>query len=205
MIFEQIEVGNMQNFSYIIGDEESKECAVIDAGWEAEKLVEIAKNKGLEIKYILLTHNHYDHINSLPKLFELTNAKIIVHENDANAIENLGIPYKTVKAGDKITVGKLKIKVLHTPGHTPGSVCFIVENKIFTGDMLFVEAIGRVDLAGGNIEDMYNSLQKLKELDNEIEVCPGHDYGSKKRSTIAYEKENNAYMKASKEEFFSIR
>jgi len=203
MIFEQIEVGNMQNFSYIIGDEDSKEGAIVDAGWEAEKLVE--KTKGLKIKYILLTHTHYDHINSLPKLFELTKAKIIVHENDAIDVENLGIPYETVKDKDEISIGKLKVIVLHTPGHTPGSVCYLVEGKLFTGDMLFVEAIGRVDLPGGNIEDMYNSLQKLKELDGKIEICPGHDYGSIKISTIKHEKENNAYMKASKEEFFKIR
>jgi hydroxyacylglutathione hydrolase len=203
MIFEQIEVGDMKNFSYIVGDEESKEAAIIDAGWEAEKLVETAKN--LKIKYILLTHTHYDHINSLPKLFELTKAKIIVHEDDAKDVENLGIPYETVKDKDEFNIGKLKVKVLHTPGHTPGSVCYLVEGKLFTGDMLFVGAIGRVDLPGGNIEDMYNSLQKLKELDDKIEVCSGHDYGSKKISTINHEKENNTYMKASKEEFMQIR
>jgi glyoxylase-like metal-dependent hydrolase (beta-lactamase superfamily II) len=205
MIFEQIEVGNMQNFSYIIGDENSKQAAIIDAGWEAEKLVEKTKNKDLKVKYILLTHTHPDHINSLPKLFELTKAKIFVHELDSGAIENLGLPYEKVKDGDEIEIGKLKVKVMHTPGHTPGSVCFLVENKLITGDMLFVEAIGRVDLPGGNIEKMYESLQILKELDDEIEVCPGHDYGSIKISTIKHEKENNAYMKASKEEFFEIR
>jgi len=147
MIFEQIEVGNMQNFSYIIGDEESKEAAVIDAGWDAEKIVEMAKD--LKIRYILLTHTHYDHINSLPKLYELTKAKIMVHEDDAKDVESFGIPYETVKDKDEITMGKLKFKVIHTPGHTPGSVSYLVEGKLFTGDMLFVEAIGRVDLPGG--------------------------------------------------------
>ena len=205
MIFEQIEVGNMQNFSYIIGDEETKEGAIVDAGWEPEKLIEAAKSKNLKVKYILLTHTHYDHVNSLGKLFELTNAKIIVHEEDAKDVENLGLPYEKVKDGDEISIGKLKAKVIHTPGHTPGSVCYLVENKLITGDTLFVEAVGRVDLPGSNISQMYESLQKLKELADDIEVFPGHDYGSKKISTIAYEKENNPYMKASKEEFFRIR
>jgi len=205
MIFEQIEVGNMQNFSYIIGDEESKEGAIVDAGWEPEKLLEATESKGLKVKYILLTHTHYDHINSLGKLFELTKAKIVVHEGDAKDIENLGLPYKTVKEGDEIPIGKLKIKVFHTPGHSPGSVCYLVENKLITGDTLFVEAVGRVDLPGGDIEQMYSSLQKLKELDGGIEICPGHDYGSKKISTIAFEKENNSYMNSSKEAFFKIR
>ena len=111
MIFEQIEVGNMQNFSYIIADEESKESAIVDAGWEPKKLIEAAKSKDLKIKYILLTHTHYDHVNSLGKLFEMTNAKIIVHEADAKDVENLGLPYETVKDKDEINIGKLKIKI----------------------------------------------------------------------------------------------
>ena len=205
MIFEQIKVGSMQNFSYIIGDEKSKEAAIVDAGWEPEKLVEATKNKGIKIGYILLTHNHYDHVNALTKLFELTKAKIIVHEEDAGFIGNLGLPFKAVKDNDEIDIGKLKIKVIHTPGHTPGSVCYLAENKLITGDTLFVEAIGRVDLPGGNIKQMYESLQKLKKLDDNVEVYPGHDYGSKQHSTIAYEKENNPYIRASKEEFFGIR
>src|SRR3990167_287888 len=193
MIFEQVEVGDMQNFCYIIADEKSKEAAIVDAGWEPEKLLKTAKSKNLKIKYILLTHTHYDHINSLAKLFELTRAKILVHENDADSVENLGLPYGKLKDKNEINLGKLKIKVLHTPGHTPGSVCYLAENKLITGDTLFVEAIGRVDLPGGNIKQMYESLQKLKKLDDNVEVYPGHDYGSKPNSTIAYEKQNNPY------------
>ena len=94
---------------------------------------------------------------------------------------------------------------MHTPGHTPGSVCYLAENKLVTGDTLFVEAVGRIDLPGGDIEQMYRSLQKLKSMHGNIEICPGHDYGSRKISTIAYEKENNSYLKASKKEFFRIR
>jgi len=205
MIFEQIEIGNMQNFSYIIGDEKTKEGAIVDAGWEPEKLVGAAKNKGLRIKYILLTHTHYDHVNSLGKLFEMTKAKIIVHEGDAKDIEDLGLPYTKVTDGDKINVGKLKIGVLHTPGHTPGSACYLAENKLITGDTLFVEAVGRIDLPGGDIGQMYGSLQRLKKIGDNIKVYPGHDYGSRKNSSIGYEKKNNPYMKASKEEFFRIR
>jgi len=132
MIFEQVEVGDMQNFCYIIADEKSKEAAIVDAGWEPEKLLKTAKSKNLKIKYILLTHTHYDHINSLAKLFELTRAKILVHENDADSVENLGLPYGKLKDKNEINLGKLKIKVLHTPGHTPGSVCYLVENKLIT-------------------------------------------------------------------------
>ncbi|MBS3102429.1 MBL fold metallo-hydrolase [Candidatus Woesearchaeota archaeon] len=195
MIFEQVEVGDMQNFCYIIADEKSKEAAIVDAGWEPEKLLKTAKSKNLKIKYILLTHTHYDHINSLAKLFELTRAKILVHENDADSVENLGLPYGKLKDKNEINLGKLKIKVLHTPGHTPGSVCYLVENKLITGDTLFVEAVGRIDLPGGSKEELLDSLKKLSKLDGKIEICPGHDYGSRKNSTIDYEKKNNPFMR----------
>jgi len=206
MIFEQIPIGNMQNFSYLIGDEDSKEAAVVDPGWEIEKILEIAKKHDLNIKIILITHSHYDHIGSVKEIVDATDSVVYVHKEDVNEIKEKGITdIKFVKEGDEIDVGKIKIKVLHTPGHSPGSVCYLFDNKLITGDMLFVEAIGRVDLPGGDIEMMYNSLQKLKKLDENIEVYPGHDYGSLKSSTIAHEKKNNSYMKASKEEFFRIR
>ena len=205
MIFGQIEVGNMQNFCYVVGDEETKDGAIVDAGFEPEKLIEIARGKDLEIKYILLTHTHYDHVSSLAKLFGMTSAKIIVHEEGAKELENFGMPLHAVKDGDKINIGKLRVKVIYTPGHSPSNVCYLVESKLLTGDTLFVEAIGRVDLPGGDIKQMFNSLQKLKKLSDDIEVYPGHDYGPRKSSTIGYEKKNNSYMKASKEEFFNMR
>ena len=206
MIFEQIAVGQMQNFSYIIGDENSKEAAVVDPGWEVDKILQTAKEHDLNINKILLTHNHYDHINGVKQLFDATDATIFVHKEDESEIEKLGIKkIKIIRDNEIIEIGKIKVKVLHTPGHSPGSVCYLFDNKLITGDMLFVEAIGRVDLPGGDIEKMFNSLQKLKELNDDIEVYPGHDYGSKPHSTIGYEKKNNPYMKASKEEFFRIR
>jgi len=206
MIFEQIPVGQMQNFSYLIGDEISKEGAVVDPAWENGKILEIAKKHDLNIKFILITHSHYDHIDGVKEMVNATDAIVYVHEDDSLEIEKLSIEkIKKLKNNEIITIGKIKIKVLHTPGHSPGSVCYLFDNKIITGDMLFVEAIGRVDLPGGDIEKMFNSLQRLKELNDDIEVYPGHDYGSIKHSTISHEKKNNPYMKASKEEFFRIR
>lgn len=206
MIFEQIPVGQMQNFSYLIGDEASKEAAVVDPAWENGKILELARKEDLNIKFILVTHSHYDHIDGVKGVVDATDAAVYVHSDDSLEIEKLNIEkIKKIKNNEIIEIGKMKIKVLHTPGHSPGSVCYLLDNKIVTGDMLFVEGIGRIDLPGGDIEKMFNSLQKLKELDGKIEVYPGHDYGSRKSSTIAYEKKNNAYMKASKEEFFRIR
>ena len=205
MIFSQIPVGIMQNFSYIIADKESKEAAVVDPGWEINKILETAKKYDLNIKKILMTHTHYDHAKELKKIVDATDAIVYVHKEEINEIKKLNInKIKAINDNDIINIGKIKVKVLHTPGHTPGSVCFLINNKkLITGDTLFVEGIGRTDL-GGDMETMFNSLQKLKKLNENIEVWPGHNYGSKTNSTIGYEKRNNPYMKAGKGEFFSI-
>ena len=206
MIFEQIPVGQMQNFSYLIGDEDSKEAAIVDPGWEVDKIINTASRHDLGIKFILITHSHYDHVDGVKEMVNATDASVYVHEQDKDEVISRGIKeIEPLKDGAEINIGKIKVKVLHTPGHSPGSVCYLLDNKMITGDMLFVEGIGRIDLPGGDIGAMFNSLQRLKELDEKIEIYPGHDYGSRKSSTIAYEKKNNPYMKASKEEFFRIR
>ncbi len=195
MIFEQIPVGIMQNFSYLIGDGDSKEGAVVDPGWGADKILEIAKKYDLNIKIILLTHSDYDHINSVKDIVNATDATVYVHREEGDEIKKLGInKIKLLNDDDMITIGKIKVKVIHTPGHTPGSVCFLVDNKLITGDTLFVENIGRVDKPGGDATKMAESLKKLKKLDESIEVYPGHDYGSIHHSTIKHEKKNNFHM-----------
>ncbi len=197
MVFEQIPVGMMQNFSYIIGDEKSKEAAIVDPGWEVDKILELAKKHELNIKIILLTHTHHDHSNGVKKIADDTDATVYVHEEESDEIKKLGInKIKTIKDNDTINIGRIKVKVIHTPGHTPGSVCFLIDNKkLITGDTLFVENIGRVDLPEGDAKIITESLKKLKKLNDNIEVYPGHDYGSKQSSTIGYEKKHNYHMK----------
>lgn len=195
MTFKQIPVGQMENFSYIIADENSKEAAVVDPGWEIDKILSEAKKHDLEIKFILITHSHYDHIQQVKDLFDATGATVYVHKKDSHEIKNYGIKkIKTIDEGGMINVGKIKIKVLHTPGHTPGSVCYLADNKLITGDTLFVGNIGRTDLPGGNPKAMSETLRRLKKLDENIEVWPGHDYGSTKSSTIKREKKSNPHM-----------
>ncbi len=185
----------MQNFSYLIGDETSKEAAAVDPGWEVKKILEIAKKHDLNVKIILLTHTDYDHINGVNDIVNATDATVYVHKEEENEIKKLKIDkIKIVNDNDEINIGKIKVKVIHTPGHTPGSVCYLAENKLITGDTLFVENIGRVDRPIADADKMAESLKKLKKLDDNVEVYPGHDYGSKPSSTIGYEKKNNVHM-----------
>ena len=199
----------MQNFSYIIGDEKSKEAAVVDAGWDVDKLIEIAEKEKLKINKIILTHSHYDHIQKVDELASKTGAIVYFHEIDFESIKkfikNPNIKIIKLKDKDEIKVGSIKIKVINTPGHTPGAICLLVENKLITGDTLFVNAIGRTDLAGGDSLNLFESLQKLKKLDDKIEVYPGHDYGDIPFSTIGGEKKTNPYfMCGTKEQFLNL-
>ena len=209
MFFKQVRVGPMQNFSYIIADEQTKEAAVIDAGWETDKLIDIAKKEKLEIKKIILTHSHYDHIQKANELAAKTKPIIYFHELEFDEIKktitNKEIKIIKLRNNEEIKVGNLKIKIIHTPGHTPGSICLLVENKLFTGDTLFVNAIGRTDLEGGDALKLFESLQKLKKLNDNIDVYPGHDYGEIPFSTIGTEKKNNPYfMCSTKEQFLNL-
>ena len=207
MIFEQIPVGHMQNFSYLIADEKTKEAAILDPAWEIDKILKTAKKYDLNISKILITHTDFDHIEDVRKMADIANATVFVHKNGEKDIRNLGIDkIEKIDEGSIIDIGKIKVKVLHTPGHKPSCVCFLFDDRIITGDTLFVEACGRVDMPGGNIKQEFESLQRLKKLDENLEVYPGHDYGSIKSSTIKHEKENNPYMKCrSFEEFLAVR
>ncbi len=209
MFFNQVHVGPMQNFSYIIGDEKNKEAAVVDAGWDIDKLINITNKEKLKIKKIILTHSHYDHVQKVDELASKTNAIVYFHEEDYNEIKplikNNNIKIIKLRNNGIIEIGKIKIKVIHTPGHTPGAICLLVENKLLTGDTLFVNAIGRTDLAGGDTIKLFESLQKLKKLEDDVEVYPGHDYGEIPFSTIGNEKKNNPYFKCeTKEQFLGL-
>ena len=209
MIFHQLSLGPMQNFIYLIGDEKSKEAAVIDAGWDADKIIETANKEKLTIKKIILTHSHFDHVQRVDELADKTKADVYFHELESDSIKkhikNDAIKIIKLKDNDEISIGKIKIKIIHTPGHDPGAVCLHFNSKLITGDTLFVGAIGRTDLPGGDTIKLFESLQKLKKLDDKTEIYPGHDYGESKSSTIGYEKKSNPYfMCKTKEEFLNL-
>jgi len=199
LLFKQVKhVGD--NFSYIIADEESREAIVIDPSYNGDVILDFAIKNWLKIKFIVNTHDHGDHVMDNSKIKKRFNSKIVAHK--------LSTTYKDIEVveGDIIKIGKIDLRVIHTPGHTPDSICLLLDKKLLTGDTLFVGECGRTDLIGGNPADMYNSLfGKLMKLDNDIEVYPGHDYGLKRKSTIREEKRTNYVLeKRSLEEFIEF-
>lgn len=197
MIVHQILVGNMQNFTYVLEDNDTEEGIVIDPSWDLEKVQQIITRKNLKIKYIVNTHHHFDHTIGNESMAEFTKAKIIQHENSElkNDI--------TVKDGDVIKFGNSELKVLHTPGHSKDSICLIGDGKIFSGDTLFVGNCGRIDLPGGSAKELFHSLfDTLYNLDDELVLYSGHNYGPSPISTIGKEKLANLVMQRRSEEEF---
>jgi hydroxyacylglutathione hydrolase len=194
----QIPVGQMANFTYILADENTGESAVIDPSWDLEKIFAILNKNGWKVKYIINTHTHFDHILGNEQVAAVTGAKIIQHKEST---EKYDLP---VEDGQIIEVGKIVIRIVHTPGHSKDSISLVVDDElVLTGDTLFVGNCGRVDLPGSDASEMHHSLfEKIAKLQESLVVYPGHDYGSKKTSTIAEEKRTNYVLKArSKEDF----
>lgn len=197
MIVHQIQVGNMQNFSYIVVDEDTNESIIIDPSWDLIELEMVIKENNLKIKYIVNTHHHFDHTLGNEAMVESTKAPIIQHENSELKHDI------SVKDGDVIEFGNSKLKVLHTPGHSKDSICLIGDGKIFSGDTLFVGNCGRIDLPGGSAKELYHSLfDVLYPLDDNLILYPGHNYGHKETSTIGQEKITNMVMQKRTEQQF---
>lgn len=212
MIIEQITVGQMEVFCYLVACEETREAAAIDpAGDEddIEKIISILEEKNLQLSYIINTHGHADHTFGNQLLAGRTGAKTVMHELDddlfttgeakawAAAFGLSAAPPVDIRITDDyiLPLGKLTLEFIHTPGHTPGAVCLLVENNLITGDTLFVGAVGRTDLPGGSMETLLNSIkEKLLPLPEDTVVWPGHDYGDQPTSTLGREKETNPYI-----------
>jgi hydroxyacylglutathione hydrolase len=186
MFFRQIQQHG-DNFSYIIADDATREAVVVDSSFNAGELTRILKTENLKLKYIINTHAHSDHTAGNHELRSIYNAKIVAHNtSQVNADVK-------VDDGAIIRIGSTQIQIIHTPGHTPDGICLLVDNqKLLTGDTLFVGECGRTDMPGGNSKNMYDSLfRKILKLNDDVEVYPGHDYGSKPSSTIGEERRSN--------------
>jgi hydroxyacylglutathione hydrolase len=197
----QIPVGQMANFTYIVADEESGEAAVIDPSWDLDKIFQALNKNGWRAKYIINTHTHFDHVLGNEQMAEVTGAKIVQHKNSQLKKDI------AVSDGDTIEIGNVKLRVLHTPGHSKDSMCLLLDDHlIFTGDTLFVGNCGRTDLPGSDAKEMYYSLfDKLAKLDEKLLLYPGHNYGSTSTSTIGHEKKTNYVLQPrSKQEFLEF-
>lgn len=190
---------------YILGDEKTGKAAVIDPGDEPERIVEKLNRKRLNCEYILLTHAHVDHVSGIKGVVEATGAKVLIHKGDAFMLKSAPVqalafgmkPFmppkieKYIEDGDIIEIGNLKVKVLHTPGHSSGGVCFLVENCIFVGDTIFQGSIGRTDLPGGDYNELIASVEaKIFTLPDDTVIYPGHG----PETTVGYEKKYNPFF-----------
>jgi hydroxyacylglutathione hydrolase len=199
----------MANFVYLIGDTEQRECMVVDPAWDIPGIIEFADNEDMRLIGALVTHYHPDHIggdifgHSIPGLAELASirpVKVHVNELESGGVKHVSglsnSDIDTHQGGDEIPIGNIRVKLLHTPGHTPGSQCFLACSALVSGDTLFIGGCGRVDLPGGNPEQMYHSLtQVLAKLPGDTLLFPGHNYAAKEVSTIGDEKNENYYLR----------
>lgn len=192
MLIQQIKAGYLDNFSYIVGCEKTGSALVVDPAGDADRFVKAAENAGLKIEYILNTHGHSDHTAGNTELKQLTGALVVIHKLDAGRYRDADIE---LDKEETFQLGECELKIIHTPGHTPGGICLYAEGNLITGDTLFVGDSGRTDLPGGHRPALGASIRKLMTLPDETVVWPGHDYGPTPTSTIGWEKKHNVNAK----------
>lgn len=198
----------MANFVYAIGDDQTRECVLVDPAWDVEGLLALLDQDGMRLVGALATHYHADHIGGalfglhvegLRALLEQRGVPVHVHAEEADGVRVVtGLSFTDLvphRGGDTLLAGNVPIEFVHTPGHTPGSQCFLVDGRLVAGDTLFVQGCGRVDLPGGDPEEMYRTLtQRLAGLPDDVALYPGHDYADRPTSTLGLERRTNAYL-----------
>ena len=205
MTLTRLVVGPLQVNCFILADEKTKEAVIIDPGDDAQELLKIIKDKGLKVKYLLITHGHFDHVGANKALKEATGAELLIHEGDAQIMASASMHSRAfgmnavasphadryVKHGEVITAGEISLKVLHTPGHSPGGISLLEQGMVFTGDALFAGSIGRTDLPGGDLNTLLRSIKtNLMTLPDETKVFCGHGPAT----TIGDERRENPFL-----------
>jgi glyoxylase-like metal-dependent hydrolase (beta-lactamase superfamily II) len=208
---KQMELGPMQNFVYLIGDPVTRECIVVDPAWEIDEIVQQVAADEMRLTGVLVTHTHQDHVGGhlfgfdipgVEELLQRASAKVYVHKAEREFLKGFGSDLVKVEGGDTVAVGRVTVTFIHTPGHTPGSQCFLVDGRLVSVDTLFIRSCGRTDLPGSDPAQMYDSLtRRLGALPDDTVVFPGHNYGGTV-TTIGDEKRHNPMMRfASMNEF----
>lgn len=210
MRIEQIKLSRMATFCYLIADEASGSAALIDPAFDTAHIVETAARAGYRITHVINTHHHADHTAGNHEVIQSTRARLFIHKDDAAALTKIAgkafarmlggkgspPPDRRLTDGDLLRVGTIELRVIHTPGHTPGGICLYTPGHLFTGDTLFVGAVGRTDLPGGSARQLAASIRnRIYTLPDDTIVWPGHDYGERPSSTIFFEKNHNPYTR----------
>jgi glyoxylase-like metal-dependent hydrolase (beta-lactamase superfamily II) len=208
----------MRNFAYLIGDRQTGDCVVVDPAYAAGDLVDTLEADGMHLSGVLVTHHHPDHVGGsmmgfelkgLAELLERVSVPVHVNSQEALFVSRItGIPMSDLTAhehGDKVSIGDIEIELLHTPGHTPGSQCFLLDGRLIAGDTLFLEGCGRTDFPGGDSDEIFRSLQKLAQLSGDPTVFPGHWYSPEPSASLSEVKRSNyVYRVANLEQWRSL-
>jgi hydroxyacylglutathione hydrolase len=208
LILEQIQIGPMENFTYVIGCQRTREVVIVDPAWDIKSLTDILNERDYKLTAALATHYHPDHcggtygqnnVEGVAELMAENPVKVYAHKLEADGLKKVtGISdsdIAKVESGDTLKVGDIEIEFLHTPGHTPGSQCFRIKQTLVSGDTLFINGCGRVDLPGSDVDDMYHSVQKLAALPDDTLLLPGHNYSDVPHATMGETKKQNFYMR----------
>jgi glyoxylase-like metal-dependent hydrolase (beta-lactamase superfamily II) len=200
----------MRNFAYLIGDRQTGDCVVVDPAYAAGDLVDTLEADGMHLSGVLVTHHHPDHVGGsmmgfelkgLAELLERVSVPVHVNSEEALFVSRItGIPMSDLTAhehGDKVSIGDIEIELLHTPGHTPGSQCFLLDGRLIAGDTLFLEGCGRTDFPGGDSDEIFRSLQKLAQLSGDPTVFPGHWYSAEPSASLSEVKRSNYVYRVS--------
>lgn len=202
----QIEVGMLQNFCEILFCPETREAAIVDPAWEVDRLMKEIDARKLRVTTLLITHTHNDHIEGVAELVAKTGCAVVVSPREASQVRGDAKTIVDATEGVDVAIGKRGVRVLETPGHTVGGVCFLADGYIVTGDLLFIGGCGRTDFQGGDTATMWKSLQRVAALPEETRVYPGHDYGDTPTSTLGQEVRTNRFLLCkSYEEFRALR
>lgn len=217
LYLKQREIGPMENFQYLIGDDKAKKCWMVDPAWEAETLYDEAVKDGYSVEGYLITHAHFDHTNALERLLKKKDVPVYIQKRELEFLDKRAAPelfpdiprtsLKPVSPGDKLSLGGVSLTFVHTPGHTPGSQCFLVDDRLVSGDTLFLTTCGRVDLPGANPYEMFETLNgAISRFPGKTLVLPGHNY-STHGSTAPLEdvrKQNRFFHAKTLEEFLGM-